>query len=52
MFIEDIRAFDQEHGLADLGISIKSRVECLERSGIVSKGKQKNKVFYSLRGAG
>lgn len=48
MFIDDLKAFSQEYGLSDLGIPIKNRVEYLDRAGVVSKGKRKGKVFYSL----
>ncbi len=48
MFIDDIKSFGQEYGLSVLGIPIKKRVEHLERTGVVSKGKRKGKVFYSL----
>lgn len=48
MFIDDIKAFAQEYGLPYIGIPIKNHVESLERAGVVSKGKRKGKVFYSL----
>lgn len=48
MSIDDIKVFGQIHGLSNMGISIKNRIEYLEQMGIVIKGKKTGKVFYSL----